>query len=55
MHPESWKPPSAALKRLKQRTRLLHSLEHTRQGYRNRLTSGSDDQVSLQQKIKLAA
>jgi transposase len=48
MSPEPWKPPTDAIKCLKQRTRLLHSLEQTRQSYRNRLKSGMDDKVSLQ-------
>ena len=45
---DPWNPPSDAIKRLKQRTRLLRSLEQTRQGYRNRLKSGMDDDISLQ-------
>lgn len=48
MRPDPWKPPSIAIKQLKQRTRLLRSLEQTRQGYRNRLQSGIDDKVALQ-------
>jgi len=48
MRPDPWRPPSTAIKQLKQRSRLLHSLEQTRQSYRNRLKSGLDDQLTLQ-------
>ncbi len=48
MRPDPWKPPSSAIKQLKQRTRLLRSLEQTRQGYRNRLKSGLDDEFTLE-------
>lgn len=48
MRPDPWQPPSTALKRLKQRTRLLQSIEQTRQAYRNRLKSGLDDDFTLQ-------
>ena len=47
MQPKLWAPPSPAIKQLKQRTRLRHSLEKTRQEYRNRLKSGLDDPLTL--------
>ncbi len=48
MRPKLWKPPSTAIKQLKQRTRLRHALEQTRQAYRNRLKSGLDDEFTLE-------
>lgn len=48
MRPDPWKPPRTAIKQLKQRTRLRHSLEQTRQDYRNRLKSGLDDEFTLE-------
>ena len=47
IQPDPWSPPSTAHRFLKQRTRLLRSLEQTAQGYRNRLKAGADDPLVL--------
>ena len=47
MVPDPWTPPSNTLERLKERTRLLHSLKQTQQAYRNRLQSGLEDEITL--------
>lgn len=48
MQPQVWRPQPRILEQLKQRSRLLHSLEQTRQAYRNRLKAGLDDALTLQ-------
>jgi len=47
MAPDPWTLPSNTLERLKERTRLLHSLKQTQQAYRNRLQSGLEDETTL--------